>query len=225
MKTNVILTALFILLAPFFAEGQKQEADTTYRSPFYKFLVGLYDAYPKSPDDIIFLGNSITYGVNWNEMLGMCNVRNRGIPGDTSFGILERLDQTIDGRPAKVFILAGINDISFSFPPDLILRNFKRIVSRLKAESPETRIYIQTILPVNNTFSTFVNHFNKDDMIAAVNEGLKDLAETESLTLIDIHPYFLDKDKRLDTKYTDEGLHLNAEGYRVWARILQKYVK
>jgi lysophospholipase L1-like esterase len=51
---------------------------------------------------------------------------------------------------------------------------------------------------------------------------MKKLAKNEKVTLIDLYPNFLNADKKLDKKYTIDGLHINAEGYKVWAEILKK---
>jgi lysophospholipase L1-like esterase len=198
--------------------------DTIYRPRTYYLLVDQFKNYSNSTEDVIFLGNSITTYTNWNELLELPQARNRGISGDTTYGILERLDEVIEGKPAKVFILVGINDISRNVPSKLILKNCEKIISRIKSGSPETEIYFQTILPVNNTFTRYKNHYNKDDIIQSVNEGLKIIAEREKITLINLHPHFLDKENRLDKKYTEEGLHLNAEGYNLWAKILLPYL-
>jgi len=42
--------------------------------------------------------------------------------------------------------------------------------------------------------------------------------------VIDLYPHFLDAQNKLDKKYTLDGLHPNAEGYKVWAAILKKYL-
>jgi len=205
--------------------AQTKEMDTVYRPRTYYLLVDQFRSYADSVEDVIFLGNSITAYTNWNELLRLPQARNRGISGDTTYGILERLDEITEGKPAKVFILIGINDISRNVPAKLILKNCEKILNCIKSGSPETKIYFQTILPVNNTFTRYKNHYNKDDIIHSVNEGLKIIAEREKITLIDLHPYFLDKDNRLDKKYTEEGLHLNAEGYKLWAELLLPYLK
>ena len=55
-----------------------------------------------------------------------------------------------------------------------------------------------------------------------MNEELKKLAAKEKITVIDLYPHFLNADKKLDKKFTIDGLHLTAEGYRLWADILKK---
>jgi lysophospholipase L1-like esterase len=204
--------------------AQPVKWDSTYRPGIYAQKVAQFNIHPDSKKDIIFLGNSITDYVDWNELLKLPEARNRGISGDITFGVIERLNEVTEGKPAKVFILIGINDIARNIPDSVILDNYKRIISGIKTNSPKTKIYFNTLLPVNNTFPEKA-HYNKDQHIAAVNAGLKKICASENIVLIDIHDRFLDDEKRLEKKYTYDGLHLNAEGYKLWASILQPYVK
>ncbi|HKO80234.1 MAG TPA: GDSL-type esterase/lipase family protein, partial [Chitinophagaceae bacterium] len=165
-----------------------------------------------------------TAGTDWNELLSISNAKNRGISGDITFGVLERLDEVTEGKPAKVFILIGINDIQWNIPDTVIAGNYKKIIQRIKSASPKTRIYFQTLLPVNNEFTQFKKHYNKDEHILYVNAQLKKIASEEKITLIDLHPHFLNADKKLEKKYTMDGLHLNAAGYTLWASILKPYL-
>lgn len=206
------------------ALAQQATIDSAVRPAAYNLRLGLFKSYPNSPKDIIFLGNSITQGVDWAELLQNPNCKNRGISGDITYGVLERLSEVTEGKPAKVFVLIGINDIEHNIPDTLIVNNYRRIIRQIKAESPKTKIYFHTLLPVNNEFTQFKKHYNKDEHIAFVNAGLKKIAEEEKITLIDLHPHFLDASNKLDKRYTQDGLHLNAEGYKVWAGILKQYL-
>lgn len=220
MKMFIFPFALCCLLAQ--SASAQAKWDSTFRPNNWALKAGLFKSFPDSKNDIIFLGNSITAGVDWNELLQMDNVKNRGISGDITFGVLERLDEVIEGKPAKVFILIGINDISRNIPDSLIIGNYRKMVQRIQAGSPKTKIYLQTLMPVNNTFTQFKNHYNKDERIAKVNAALKSIAAEYKVTLIDLHPQFLDGEGRLRKDFTEDGLHLNAAGYQHWARILKK---
>ncbi|MCF3110561.1 GDSL-type esterase/lipase family protein [Niabella sp. CC-SYL272] len=202
------------------SQAQTPAWDSTYRPGSYALKVDQFKAFPNSSKDIVFLGNSITAGVDWTELLQNPLARNRGISGDITFGVLERLHEVTEGKPQKVFILIGTNDISRNVPDAVILDNYKRIIRQIKQESPATKIYFQTVLPVNSDVPPKKNHYGKDEHIAAVNEGLKKLGREEGITVIDLHPHFL-KDGKLDKTLTYDGLHLNINGYRLWAKILK----
>lgn len=219
-----LIIVLVAYLSGLDVQAQTSKWDSTYRPGIYAQKVAQFNMHPNSKKDIIFLGNSITDYIDWNELLQLPHARNRGISGDITFGILERLHEVTEGKPAKIFILIGINDIARNIPDSVILDNYKRIISGIKTASPKTKIYFNTLLPVNNTFPDKA-HYNKDQHIAAVNAGLRNICVAENIVLIDIHDRFLDADKRLDKTLTYDGLHLNAEGYKVWASILKPYVK
>ncbi|RYF85117.1 MAG: sialate O-acetylesterase [Chitinophagaceae bacterium] len=222
MKECVCVIALLCLAQ--ISVAQKQQWDSTYRPGNYAERVAYFNSYKNSKKDVVFLGNSITHYVDWAELLQMPNARNRGISGDITFGVLERLNEVTAGKPSKVFILIGINDIARNIPDSVILRNYQTIVARIKAASPKTKIYFNNLLPVNNGFAGR-NHFNKDVHIAFINASLQQICAREQVQFINIHDAFLDASKKLDKRYTYDGLHLNAEGYKLWAQLLKPYLK
>src|SRR5688572_7561047 len=188
MKKIPVWFVLLLMSIPVGAWAQQAAVDSNARPGSFAIKTGQFRSYPNSKKDIIFLGNSITAGTDWAELLSNPNARNRGISGDITFGVLERLDEVIEGQPAKVFILIGINDIQRNIPDTLILQNYQRMVSRIKKGSPKTRIYLQTLMPVNSSFGKFPNHYNKDQHLLAVNQGLRELAAREQVTLVDLYP-------------------------------------
>ncbi len=222
MKVFGFSVMLMFFLTNSFA--QEIKFDSTYRPALYDVQLGFFKSYKNHTSDIVFLGNSITAQAQWAELLQNPNVKNRGISGDITFGILQRLEEVTEGKPAKVFLLIGVNDISRNIPDDLIIANIDKIVRRIKRESPQTRVYLQTILPVNNEFTKFKNHYNKDEHIKSVNEGIKAIASNYKVTLIDTHALFLDNEKRLKKSFTHDGLHLTADGYQVWEKVLKPYL-
>ena len=148
-------------------------------------------------------------------------VRNRGIPGDISFGVIHRLDEVVQGKPAKLYVLIGINDISRDIPDSVIITNYHRIIKAVRKESPGTKIYFHTLLPVNNSFQPSLPHFNKDQHILNVNRLLKELGQKESITIIDLYAAFVTPEGKLDKNYSFDGLHLNDKGYMKWAELLK----
>ncbi|MEJ7826742.1 MAG: GDSL-type esterase/lipase family protein [Segetibacter sp.] len=152
---------VFFLLIVHISSAQNLQADSNYRPDIYKSRVELFRAFPHSKKDIVFLGNSISFWTDWNELLGTRHAKNRGIPGDLTFGVLERLDEIIDGKPAKAFILIGINDISKNISDSIIINNYKRMVNRIQSGSPKTKIYLQSLFPTNESFNKLPNHYKK----------------------------------------------------------------
>lgn len=199
--------------------AQTAKWDSTYRPGKYVEQVAKFKAEQTSKKDYVFLGNSITAGTDWAKLLNLPQAKNRGISGDITFGVLERLQDVIDGKPKKVFILIGINDISRNIPDSLILRNYKLMIDRIRKGSKKTHIYFNTLLPVNASFGKFKNHYGKDEHILYINSEIKKLA-AKNVIIIDLYQQFLDRDNHLKAELTKDGLHLIPEGYQVWAKFL-----
>jgi lysophospholipase L1-like esterase len=212
---------IFLILITDSSFAQKPGIDSNYRPDIYKSRVELFKSFPHSKKDIVFLGNSITFWTDWNELLQIKNAKNRGIPGDLTFGVLERLDEVIDGKPAKVFILIGINDIARKIPDSLTINNYKKMVQRIKSGSSKTKIYLQSLFPTNDSFNKLPDHY-KNEKVILLNTALKYLAGIEKIQYIDLYSDFIDNEKKLKKEYTFDGVHLTAKGYAKWAEILKK---
>jgi len=208
-----------LILWGFGVNAQTLSYDTTYRPKKYKELVEKFAAEPKTKKDFVFLGNSITAGTDWGKLLNLSNAKQRGISGDITFGVLERLQEVIDRKPTKVFVLIGINDISRNIPDSLILRNYKKIIERIRNGSSKTQIYFYTLLPVNASFEKFKNHYGKDEHILYLNSEIRKFT-AKNVAVIDLYPHFLDGQNRLKAELTKDGLHLIPAGYQVWAEVL-----
>jgi len=183
---------------------------------YYHQRVTHFRSLPQTAGDVIFLGNSITDGGEWSELFNDLRIKNRGISGDVSAGVLNRLNEVVQRKPAKVFLLIGVNDLSRNIPPDSVVKNIFLIADYLKQEAPATQLFVQSILPVNDAFGKFGGHTNKGAQIRQVNETLKQNATAHSYTFIDLHSTFTDENGKLKKELTNDGLHLTGNGYLLW---------
>lgn len=214
-----ILITLFVVLF-----AQISDAQTQKYSTFYMQRSSLFNKLSITSKDIVFIGNSITNGAEWNELFPQKRVKNRGISGDTSEGVFDRLDAVVKGKPAKIFILIGVNDISREIKVETIVLNMKQIVEKIQKESPKTKIYIQSILPVNPDFEMFKGHM-KPDLIKEINQFYQNIAQEYKVNYIDLYSHFLeDGTDQMNKKYTNDGLHLLGEGYLLWREIVKPYL-
>ena len=209
-----------VLCIGFSLFGQAQGWDSSYRSTYYDQKLTLFRLLPDTEGEIIFLGNSITDIGEWAEIWQNPRVKNRGISGDITYGVLARLDEVLSARPAKIFVMIGVNDIARNIPDSVILHNYGRLIDRVLQGSPQTRLVMQSVLPTNDEFKPFKNHYGKDDHIRAVNAGLRRLCEESKVDYIDLYSRFLDASGKLDKRYTNDGLHLNGAGYMLWKALL-----
>ncbi|MDR0658284.1 MAG: serine hydrolase [Mediterranea sp.] len=180
---------------------------------------------PVGKKDIVFLGNSLTEGGKWTELLGKKHIRNRGISGDVAMGIYDRLHQILPGQPKKIFFQTGANDVSHDLTVDSIVMAITHVVNRIQRESPKTKLYLQSLLPINESFGRYGRLTGKTDMIPAINARLAEVAKERDIPFINLYPLFIKPETNvLREELTGDGLHLNEEGYRIWAEALKPYL-
>lgn len=220
MRTIIFaIMACTLFLQPIRAQENKY-------STFYYQRATLFEELPVTSDDIIFLGNSITNGAEWAELLGNNHVKNRGISGDVCMGVYDRLSPILRGKPAKIFLLIGINDVSARLPADTIVRRIGKIVHKIKCDSPTTRLYLQSLLPVTDYYKKFSGHTSHPEIIPVINAGIKEIADREGVVYIDLYSGFVDGETgKMNIGYTNDGLHLLGKGYLKWVEIIKSYVE
>jgi lysophospholipase L1-like esterase len=213
-KLSLSLIAIFIIVNVY---AQPSEYNYQRRS--------LFEILSVTSSDIIFIGNSITDGCEWSEFFNNPNVKNRGISADRTYWMLERLDCIIKGKPRKLFVQIGTNDLAAGDSPQLVADNIAKLIDRFQSESPETELYIQSIFPVNNDFEVFATwHGSKGKEIVATNELLKHLCTLKGITFVDVFSKLVDKNGKLNKEYTNDGVHLMGIGYLIWKKAIERYL-
>ncbi len=138
-------------------------------------------------------------------------------------GVYDRLNQILPGHPEKLFLLIGINDVSHDLSADSIANMITTTVERIQRESPETKLYLQSLLPINESFGRYKALTGKTEMIPTINKKLEVIAKERHINFINLFPLFTEKDKSiLRADLTGDGLHLNEEGYKIWVKELKR---
>ena len=215
---------LFFLMA-ILALASSIHAQERKYSTFYYQRATLFEELPVTSSDIIFLGNSITNGGEWAELFDNPHVKNRGISGDVCMGVYDRLDAVVNGAPAKIFLLIGINDVDRGASADTIVERIGMIVDKIRKDSPSTKIYLQSVLPVSDHYKMFNGHTSRWQVVPEINKGLVRLAADRGVKYIDLYSHFIDNTTgKMNIKYTNDGLHLLGKGYKKWVGIVKPYV-
>ncbi len=164
--------------------------------------------------DVAFLGDSITEGYDIESYYSEYKVLNRGIGGDTTHGLLSRLDVSVlDVKPKVCVMLIGANNI------DTMFEDYEEIVLTVKEKLPETKIVIVSLSPTSDPIA------ERNPTIAYNNVKLKLLAEKHGCEFADIHtPLFDLESGKLKAEYTPDGIHHTAEGYRVITEVVKPIV-
>lgn len=198
-------------------------------NPAYDQLTSIFRMIPAQENAVIFAGDSITQGFPWGEVFGL-HVLNRGIGGDTSYGLLDRIDALAASHPKAIFLMIGTNDwVAARLEPYQTAENIRKSIERLRKISPTTTIYLQSILPsaspkktawVRETNALIRPITNRYTIMETAPIAFK-LEADSKVIYVDLFSRFV-KDDRLDPKYTSDGIHLNGTGYAAWISELQK---
>lgn len=178
-----------------------------------------FKAEPLQLHDIVFVGNSITSkGRNWGERLNNKAIKNRGIAGDVTDGVIARLGEINYIKPTAVFIEIGINDLmNDTLSPQRTAHNTIEITKIIHQQNPKTKIFVETIFPTDKV--------NLVQRIKQTNDIIKKDNNKGIFTVIETHALFADKDDFMQKELTVDGIHLNEKGYQVWVDHLRKYFK
>jgi lysophospholipase L1-like esterase len=173
--------------------------------------------YPVQRGDIVFLGDSITDGARWDELFPGLPVKNRGINADTVEGVAQRLDSILSGQPAQIFILIGTNDLPwYIYHNDAaILIQYEIILQRCKNESPQTQVFVQSILPRHPRYASRIQNLNQQ---------LKSLAEKYQYEFIDLFPHFAGENGQMLAELSNDQLHLMGAGYARWVELIKPII-
>ena len=191
---------------------------------YYLQRKDLFEKINYKADSILFIGDSITDYCEWDDLTEKDNIINMGIAGDTTTGILNRLDVVFKVNPKKVFIMVGINDLRKGEIVDEVINNYKTIVDSMREKLPTTTIYIQSTLPLNNELTSDIEKTDVKSIIK-LNNGIKSLENNSSIFYIDLFSKFsVGNDNELNEKFSKDGVHLNGDAYLLWKDSIEKYV-
>lgn len=216
-----------LLYSHFIKNNTTDLSDTHLDSPFppirlYHHRKTVFESLPHDENEIIFLGDSFIDFAEWNELFNNAKIKNRGIAGDRTDGVLLRLNDILSSPPMKIFIMIGYNDLSKGRKVADILENFNKIIENIRTNSPQTEIYIHSLLPVNN--SLYKGMVDNRDIIN-LNNQLAKLCERHNAVYIDLFSSFSGDDNQLIEEFvSNDGLHLSGTAYLKWRSIIEKFV-
>lgn len=218
--TNKLFISILLVFITTIGFAQENKFGT-----YYNQRRTLFEKLPDTPREIIFLGNSITDGSEWVELFANLRVKNRGISGDTTEGVLFRLNEVSRSNPEKVFILIGINDLSKGVSKETVFKNICSIAKQIHTDSPKTKVFVQSVLPVNPSFEKFAKHVDKTEQVLWINENLKSWCTQNNCSFVDLFSRFKNEnDNFMNPLYTNDGLHLTGDGYILWAEIVKPMI-
>ena len=193
--------------------------------PFRKHRYDLFKVLPPAEGSIVFVGNSITDMAPWVEMFRSDEatplpIVNRGNSGTYSTEQSDNLESYLINKPKKFFMMIGTNDIATSggldFQPTQVLAYVKSIVQRVHKRSPETRVYLYSILN-NNTPNRPAERWLETNRLV---KAFVDETNEDWLNYVDLYDVL--SDVASGGVWSYDKLHLTAASYQKWTEALRE---
>lgn len=224
MARNALLLATLFFTSFSYAACAKpdtfREDTVSYRkNQNYQLQTGLYDIYKTREANIVMLGNSITHGVNWNELMGRNDIIERGIPSDVLSGFLNRLEYVYKLKPRFCFVMGGINDIYSGYSAEDVFNEYMKVIEGLRSQGITP--VIQSTLYVSPKWHDAAD---KNPEVKKLNALLMKYARDNGIRFMDLNAK-MTIDGFLKAELTYDGLHLNANGYAIWREELEAVLK
>ena len=183
--------------------------------PYYKHRKSQFEQLMNNERyETMMLGDSITDEGQWDELLDNTKVQNRGISGDTTDGVIDRLNSVSKGIK-QVFIMIGVNDIMRGKEVDEVYANYLKIIQTFKDKN--IKVYIQSTLYIGESRKA-----NFNPKIEELDKKLEKYASENQITFINLNPIFAPQ-KVLKKEFTSDDLHLNGTAYKLWTEQIRKY--
>jgi lysophospholipase L1-like esterase len=156
------------------------------------------------PADIVFVGDSLTAGGEWNQAFGLFSVINLATNGSFIRQIARQVDVAEHYRPRVIAALAGTNDVlDGRESDDAIIADYKSMIGHMHA-----KVLVVTLIP----YTTIPD---ANQRIESVNYMIGNLARSSGIHVVDINPDVAPTGTLLP-QYTIDGVHLSAEAHRIW---------
>ena len=181
------------------------------------------------PIGILFLGDSITQGWNlggnliWNDYYSRFDAANFGIAGDTTQGVLWRIEKgELDGiNPKVVVLLLGINNILTGYPANDVMKGIEKVVQEIHGKLPHSKLLILGIFPIGADPADPRTALARAK-IKTVNHELAALDDGNKTRFLDIGDKFLDPNGKLSPEVMPDAVHPSAKGYKIWANAMSQ---
>src|SRR3954468_22767773 len=165
---------------------------------------------------IVMLGDSRFEWGNWPALLSRCDISNCGAAGDTTAGILQRIASAVPNDHVTCVIQAGVNDIANGETPETVLGNCQRILSYL-LRVRHARVILTSIILAGR------ERAGLNDNISECNRALSQLADEMGVDWLDLNAA-LSPGGKLAEEYSEDGVHLNGNGYEQLCRALVPFL-
>jgi lysophospholipase L1-like esterase len=170
--------------------------------------------------EVVFVGSSSIH--RWDLTASFPGVRtiNQGIDGSELSDAVKYVDRLIvPFEPRIVVVYAGDNDIAGGRTSEEVVVQFERLSARILTRLPQTRIVFIGLKPS-------ILRWSQVDRMRATNDMIRAFCmRDDRIAFVDVDGPMLGWDERPRRDlFVDDGLHLSAEGYRLWTTLVQPFL-
>ncbi|SHJ57014.1 Lysophospholipase L1 [Malonomonas rubra DSM 5091] len=191
------------------------------RDLYYQARVGHFSQLQPDPNGLYMIGDSHIDRAEWQELIGSKGVYNRGIGRDTVSGVRARLESSIGVSPKIIFIMIGFNDLARGFKAVDIIREYSKLLSDVKAKFPESEVVVASLLPIGALRDIKL----KNSDIFEFNSQLNALSIKKNVHNMKTPSFVYGQDKMLSPNFTNDGIHLNGSGYKLFGEEVQRLLE
>jgi lysophospholipase L1-like esterase len=182
----------------------------------------------KNPDRLtVLLGDSLTLWFPRESLPENRQWLNQGISGESTAGLLKRLNLLDDLKPQTILVMIGVNDLIKGNTDESLITSYQKLLDELKARHPKAEIVIQSILPHGGDRLSVIDREQvlqvSNDRITQINHKLETLATQKAVKFLNLHSLFVDREGLLRSDLSTDGLHLNPQGYATWQTAMQTF--
>ncbi len=215
---NLVLLIVIFAAVRYYSSTTLQSTDEYFKK-YYERRVGHFKTLPNVGKEIVFAGDGWIENAAWGEFFENPSIINRGIQQDNTAGLLARVAEISESEPEKVFLMVGSQDLAEGIAEEQIIKNYRQIITEIAVKSPQTKIFVQSVLPVANEIKLRTNA-----NIINLNKKLEALATEYNATYLNVFDELSDS-QRLNPELSNDGLHLNGKGYQKWQNFIASHVE
>jgi beta-glucosidase len=148
-----------------------------------------------------------------DKYFGQWKIANFGIAGDTTQGVLYRL-QNGEGtgiKPRAIMVMIGTNNTARNTPAE-IAEGVGAVVMELQKDFPDAKILLLGVFPRGRAAADPARA-----SIAQINTIISRLHDGTRVHYLDIGAKFLDAAGTIPPDVMSDALHPSAKGYEIWA--------
>lgn len=214
----VAVAAVFLIVLPKLeSKNREKRLDAVYAKTEMtgNQIQQLFNNLPEvSEGAVVFAGNSLTAALPLTAF-GKGKFVNHGISGALISTMIYQTENLKDEAPAMLFLEGGINDLLTGSTSQQVCASWSVLLDKLQKELPETKIAVQSVLPVRPQLITAARVPGINESVREINAFLYAECMKRNFLYADLYTHLQD-DGQLNSRYTTDGVHLNSEGYIIW---------